>query len=452
MGRINGSNLKKAFWYLRRNGFKNTCYAICERLGERENYVYSSVDSETLRRQRERAEEYSARFSIVVPAYRTREPYLRAMLDSVQNQSYPKWELILADATEDDSVARVVKDYRDERVRYVRLLQNRGISENTNQALGLVRFPYTALLDHDDVLSPDALFEMAQKIAEEENRGRKVKLLYSDEDKCDGEQTRYFEPNQKEDFNLDLLLSNNYICHFLVMESCLIKELGFRKEYDGAQDFDLVLRAAERLLGDESQIAHIPKVLYHWRCHEASTAQNPRSKQYAYEAGQRAVQDFVDCQGWQARAVHLKHLGFYDLEYQAPIFQVRKDVGAVGGKLISRGRIAGGRLLEDGRLLYEGLPAAYSGRLNGACLQQDAYGVDIRLIQVRKECRELFEQAVGVPYVSLPGEETFDASTLPGDIDIPRASLAFGRAMKEAGFRILWQPSFCRKIREAGKE
>ncbi len=220
----------------------------------------------------------------------------------------------------------------------------------------------------------------------------------------------------------------------------MIKELGFRKEYDGAQDFDLALRAVDRLLDKENQIIHISKVLYHWRCHEESTAQNPQSKQYAYEAGRHAVQDFADNRNIAARAVHMKHLGFYRLEYDKPVLQTRDDIGAVGGRLLSHGRIVGGRLSEEGNVFYQGLPASYSGYMHRAVLQQNGEAVDIRLIAVREECRKLFEQIVGVPYKTLPGQEFFDASVLPEEMDYQTVSIALGKAIRSAGYRILWEP------------
>nr|WP_318686211.1 glycosyltransferase [uncultured Acetatifactor sp.] len=448
MKKLTRANFKKLYYYLKRNGIADALSAAKERLGggTNEDYAFIPPDRNVLDGQRREAEEYSASFSIIVPAYRTKSAYLQEMLESVLRQSYSKWELILADSTEDDSVEKTAGSFTDERVRYVRLPENLGISENTNRALELARFPFIGLLDHDDLLAPDALFQMAKRIEEGKKAGINIRMLYSDEDKCSQNANRYYEPNFKESFNLDLLLSNNYICHFLVMDGSLMKRLGFRKEYDGAQDYDLVLRAAGKLMQDEKQIAHIPRVLYHWRCHGESTAQNPQSKQYAYEAGLRAVKDFTDRQGWKARIMHLKHLGFYGIAYEGSVFAQRRDIGAVGGKVLKRGRIDGGRYAEDGEVFYKGLPGTYSGYLHRASLTQDAFAVDLRLIMVREECRKLFEQTVGVPYVTLPGEDTFDASVLPADMDIRRAGLAFGSAMKNAGYRILWQPSWRKKV------
>lgn len=467
MGSRIRANLKKTLYYLKRNGLRSTWYAARERLeeGKGKPYLFTAISEEEWNAQRKWAEEEKAAgrelptFSIVVPAYGTGEVYLRELFGSVLQQSYPYWQLVIADATEDDRVEKVAAEYRDRdscrdkdscrdrdsRICYVHLKENGGISRNSNQALSYVTGEFTGLLDHDDVLTSDALYEMAAQIMKGRQEGFAVRLLYSDEDKCDSTGTQYFEPNYKEKFNLDLILSNNYICHFLVMESNLIKSLKFRAEYDGAQDYDLVLRAAERLMSQESQIVHIPKVLYHWRCHADSTAENPRSKQYAYEAGLRAVQDFADRQGWKAEAVSLKHLGFYGLRYTASPFQSRKDLAAIGGRILRKGKIVGGRWTDEGILLYEGLPAFYSGYLHRAALSQDTDAVDIRCIQVREECREIFEKETGVIYKELPDKHIFDISVLPEGTDYRQVSIALGRAFRRAGYRILYLPEMTTK-------
>lgn len=493
MGRINRANLKKAIYYLKRNGVKNTWYAVRERLEERKAAPYSfmPVSEVELEKQREWSVDKSVSFSIVVPTYRTNEIYLQEMIQSVVDQTYPHWELVLADATEDDNVKNAVDKITSDincsatchagirnRIKYIKLPENAGIAVNTNQALQYATGDYIGLLDHDDVLTPDALYEMAACIENEKKQGMELQMLYSDEDKCNGDRTHYYEPNFKEKFNLDLLLSNNYICHFLVMKSELIKELGFRPEYDGAQDYDLVLRAAiylgaakkERGSGQTSaQIAHIPKVLYHWRCHTGSTAENPQSKQYAYDAGLRALQDFSDAMGYDAKAISLKHLGFYTLQYPQGALQARPELGAVGGRVLGKDspfggwKILGGRMAagerkstaddtENAVIFYKGLPAAYSGYLHRAVLTQDAEAVDIRCVQVREECRELFEQVVGVPYTEVHcnkenGDKKskqvliFDATTLPANTDYKALSLRLCKALRDAGYTILYDPS-----------
>ncbi|MCM1327135.1 MAG: glycosyltransferase [Bacteroidales bacterium] len=457
MGRRNLANLKKTIYYLKKNGLRSTWYAVREKLEQEKAapYVFEGVSKEEWNKQRNWAQKEKAQgrklpvISIIVPAYRTQEAYLRQLLDSLLQQSYPHWQLVLADATEDDSVERIVAEYRDRdscrdgdsRICYVHLKENGGISANSNQALAYVTGEFTGLLDHDDILTEDALYEVAARIVTAAQEGTRIGMLYSDEDKCGDIENEYFEPNYKEKFNLDLILGNNYICHFLVTESALLRELKFRQAYDGAQDYDLILRAAERLLPEEERIVYIPKVLYHWRSHALSTAENPFSKEYAYQAGLKAVQDFADRQGWEARAVSLQHPGFYRLEYQKSPFEHRADLAAVGGRVLHRGKIAGGRWTEEGILLYEGLPAFHSGYLHRAMLSQDADAVDIRCIQVREECREIFEKETGVIYKELPDKQIFDISLLPEGTDIKNLSIALGRAFRKAGYRILYLPT-----------
>lgn len=446
MKKINCASIKKTIYYLRRNGIRKTCAAVRERLdGKRaESYEWVPPTADKLLMQSRYADEqgYTITFSIVVPAYRTPGNCLRELVGALLAQSYGKWELILADASDDSSVRDVVAEYSDARIRYIRLGQNAGIAENTNQALQYVTGAYVGLLDHDDVLTADALFEMAKRIEEGRRIGREPWMLYSDEDKCNGDMTEYFEPNRKEDFNLDLLLSNNYICHFLVMRAELIQKLRLRKEFDGAQDYDLVLRAAAELKEREDMIVHIPRVLYHWRCHSGSTAENPASKMYAYHAGGQAVQAFADAMGWEAQTVATEHLGFYRLRYQGSPLRVRDDLGAVGGRLVSHGRICGGRMTEEGKVVYENLPVNYSGYLHRAVLSQDAQALDIRNMEVRTSLRELFREVTGLEYAVIPGTEKFDPATIPPQENPVELSLRLSRALREKGYRLLYLPEY----------
>lgn len=322
------ANLKKAWYYCKRNGLTNTVFAALERINDKNNdcYEWTPLTEDKLERQRQHTFDNPHTFSVLVPAYETDARFLRQMIESVTAQTYPHWELIIADAGKTDAVEKVVSEYlrEDGRIVYKRLTDNRGIAHNTNEALALATGDYIGLLDHDDVLTPDALYEMMLRIAEAEQSGNILQLLYSDEDKCDTDMQHYYEPHFKEEFNLDLILSNNYICHFLVMKAELMKQIRFQSDYDGAQDYKLVLDAVAAMIreaGDtfapKRQTAHIPKVLYHWRCHTGSTAQNPQSKLYAYEAGRRAVQSFCEGQGWHGAVVeHMRHLGFYKVKYQ----------------------------------------------------------------------------------------------------------------------------------------
>lgn len=441
---IHLADLKKAAFFLKRNGIRSTRYEIQERLEQRKQPIYrwKLASLEELKRQKRWAEEESARlkFSIVVPAYRTRENCLRDLVDSLLFQSYPYWELILADATEKETVSQVMKKYEDSRIRYVRLERNGGIAENTNRALELATGDYVGLLDHDDTLTRDALYEIAIRLEEKRREGVEVQLLYSDEDKGDKEMLIFDEPNRKENFNLDLLLSNNYICHFMVMKRELIQKLKLRGEFEGAQDYDLVLRAVEELQGKEETILHVPEAIYHWRCHGSSTSENPWSKRYAYDAGRRAIQEFADRRGWKVKVVEMPHPGFYRLEYEGGPLKVREDLAAVGGRLTEDGKITGGRMGTDGSVFYEGLPVVYSGYLHRAVLQQDADALDVRNMELRESLRGLFEEITGVPYKTLPGTEKFDAAALPEGTDPVEVSLRLSRALREQGYRLLYQP------------
>ena len=453
MGALNIANIKKTIYYFQRNGLKNTWHAARERLaqGKEAPYTYEAPSAKELLRQRECVAQGMKNgvyegidFSIVVPLYRTKPEFLKALIESIQEQTYPDWELVLADATEDDSVEMLVKAYEGvEGIRYIHLSSNDGISANTNAALGYATKKYIGLLDHDDMLTPDALFEMAEAIKTAREQGRDLHLIYSDEDKCNGDASEYYEPHFKEDFNYDLILSNNYICHFLVMKSELIQKLGFRPDYDGAQDYDLVLRAVAQLgLAEnperEALIGHVGKVLYHWRCHAASTAENPRSKEYAYEAGKRALQDYMDRIGVPCQAISLKHVGFYGLNYSGDFFATRKDVGIVGGPIIQKGKIAGGRMTLLGDVFYQGLDMHYSGYMHRAVLNQSTEAVDIRNITVRRELWDLFEEIAGVAYNTKPGTDIFDVSLLPSDTDYAKVSLELCAAVCAKGYRIVW--------------
>ncbi len=443
MGKLSIHNLRKTISYLRRNGLRETLVTIREHLPQtsRETYVYTPVVEQELERQRQRKWGNPVTFSIVVPAFHTPERYYRELLESVLGQTYPHWQLVVGDAGEEDSLGRLAASYGDERICYHRLSGNRGIADNTNETLRWATGDYVALLDHDDLLTPDALYEMAAAIEGGIHDGVPPRMLYSDEDKCDENAQRFYEPNIKPDFNLDLLLTNNYICHLLVMEAGLIKELGLRAEYDGAQDHDLVLRAAAKLRRSPGSILHIPKVLYHWRCHSASTAANPESKLYAYEAGVRASQDYADRQGWKARVSMTQHMGFSRTEYDPPVLEQRREIGAVGGRVLGRARrIVGGMMDETGQVQYKGLKDGYSGYLNRALLVQQATALDLRCLKLSEQCGKLFLQAVGQEYEEDGRTGMYRWQSLPPGSDPVVLGLALSLALREAGYILLWDP------------
>lgn len=464
------SNFTKTVNYLKKNGIRHAYYAAKERIGEERTsgYFYREPSAEELEAQRRETAEYSEVFSIVVPAYETREDFLCEMIDSVCRQSYGGWELIIVDASASDKVRRAVKDIigksteenRAGRIKYIRLAENKGISGNTNAGIEAAAGDYVALLDHDDFLAPDALYYMAKEIHRAGQRGMRPALLYTDEDKYEDDSGRYETPHEKQKFNLDLILSNNYVCHFMAVRADLMKKLQLRGEFDGAQDYDLVLRVAAGLLGTTAvhelprQIVHIPGILYHWRCHAGSTAENTASKSYAYEAGKAAVADFCSGQGWHVEVKHGLHLGFYEIIYLPDILTVRDDVGIVGGRILDpHGCICGGAFDEEGVCMYEGLYKEYSGgSTHRAALKQDVAAVDIRFMQVRPELRKEFEQITGLRYEErtvcckmgrMKGKiRTADISGLACDeAGYRKLSLELGKAAADRGYRVLWDPA-----------
>lgn len=263
------------------------------------------VDKRTLRRQKHAVFAQKPLISIVIPLYCTPLPYLKELLESVRRQSYENWQLCLADGSPDDKAKEFIEKHygREKRIVYRKLEENGGISVNTNEAVALAAGEYLMLCDHDDTLEPDALYEIVKAI---NDTGADV--LYTDEDKVSMDGRHYFDPNFKPDFNLFRLRENNYICHIFVVKKSLTDETGLlRSEFDGAQDFDFILRCCEKA----QKITHIPKVLYHWRCHMDSTAADPSSKAYAYEAGRKAVREHYQRLGIDAKVEMTERPGWY---------------------------------------------------------------------------------------------------------------------------------------------
>ena len=264
-----------------------------------------------LRMQRQQKFAYMPKISIVVPLYKTPENYLKELIASVQNQSYTNWELCLSDGSGEDSpLIELLKKYekREPRIHVVYHKKRLQISDNTNEALNICTGDYIAFADHDDLLAPNALYECVMAI----NQDAEIEMLYSDEDKVNMEGTEYFQPHFKSDFNIDLLRSVNYFCHLVVVKRELFQKVGMlQSEYDGAQDYDFVLRCVE----NTSHIKHIAKILYHWRAHQDSTAENPESKTYITEAGVRAIQAHYDRVGIRAIVEPMCHAGWYRSKY-----------------------------------------------------------------------------------------------------------------------------------------
>lgn len=237
--------------------------------------------------QQQRAQHFSVepKISIVTPLFNTPENYLEQMVESVLCQTYGNWELCLYDCSDpgNEKIGERCRQYRkqDQRVLYTRG-ENCGISENTNRCIELSSGDYIGILDHDDCLHPSSLYEVVKAINESHSD-----FIYSDEIKFDTAISQSFAPNFKPDFAADELRAHNFICHFNVYSRSLYKKAGgYRKEFDGSQDHDLVLRLTEQA----ERIVHIPKILYYWRVHKNSVAMNIHAKSYATDAGVRAVE------------------------------------------------------------------------------------------------------------------------------------------------------------------
>jgi O-antigen biosynthesis protein len=235
-----------------------------------------------------RTYEHNPLISIVVPAYNTPDKYFVPLLQSLKDQLYPNWQLCVADGSPDAKRAKAIKQacLHDDRIVYQCLHKNYGIVGNTNVAIKLATGDFVGFLDHDDILSPHALLEVADAI----NRHDKADLLYSDEDKISDDGKVRSLPYFKPDWSPTLLESVNYMTHFTVVRRTLLQKLGgLRDGFDGSQDYDFLLRATDAT----KNIVHIPKVLYHWRLADGSTAGPIENKSYADNAGQKALQDHV---------------------------------------------------------------------------------------------------------------------------------------------------------------
>lgn len=308
--------IQKGFRYLKHYGPKEFWIRLHERF-EPEEVPYGPwyeayvPDEAALEKQRHHHFEYSPLISVAVPAYRTPEKFLAQMIDSLLAQTYGNWELCIANGSpEDSAMKKVLEEYtkKDSRIRVSELTENKGIAGNTNAALEMAQGEFVGLLDHDDLLAPNALYEIVRALDEDRN----LDAVYTDEDKVTTGLDEHFQPHLKPDFNLDLLRSNNYICHFFVVRRSIVQKVGgFCQEFDGAQDHDFIFRCIETA----EKVGHIPEILYHWRTHKASTADNPASKMYAFDAGKRAIEAHLKRTGTEGIVSHTPDLGFFRVKY-----------------------------------------------------------------------------------------------------------------------------------------
>lgn len=296
---------------------KDGMRAWVEQIKKEVNPQYSNYDAwirlrelkkEELEEQRKKSREFTYQpvISIIIPLYNTPIRYLKEIVDSIVGQTYENWQLCLADGSTTSKVENCIrKRYgKDSRILYKKLEKNTGISGNTNEALKLATGDFILLADHDDVIVPQALYEIVKVL----NERPETDIIYTDEDKISMDGKFYFGPNFKSDFSIDLLQSLNYICHIFTVRKTIVDQIGgFRSEYDGAQDYDFILRCCEK----SDKIYHIPQILYHWRAHPDSTAEDPESKRYAYDAGKHAIQEHYRRSEIDATVEDSKYFGIY---------------------------------------------------------------------------------------------------------------------------------------------
>jgi hypothetical protein len=291
------SKAHRAFHLFKRGGFR----ALKERILKRDNYqdwvaTYDTITESERKKMRESLATlpHKPLISILLPVYNVPEQSLRRAIESVRAQVYPHWQLCIADDNSPNSrVREVIKEYAeaDSRITYVFRTANGHISEATNSAASIAQGDWFGFLDHDDELREHALYMVAREL----NKYPESDLLFSDEDKITAEGVRH-DPYFKSDWNPELLLCHNCVCHFTVVRASLFRELnGLRKEFDGAQDWDFVLRASEKT--SAQKIRHIPHVLYHWRVIEGSTAKETAAKPYVTAAQIKAISQHLERRG-----------------------------------------------------------------------------------------------------------------------------------------------------------
>lgn len=316
---LNKNNFSKLFKMIKKYGIKYTFQKLKITLAgrlkvdNRPQYIQwiekNEPSKSDLEKQRKYKFKYEPKISILVPMYKTPVNFFKELVDSMINQTYSNWELCLADGSEEknEEIEKIVS--KDERIKYHFIGENKNISGNTNEALKLATGDFIGLLDHDDLLLDFTLYEVVKAI----NENPDVEFIYTDEDKIDEIIENRFDPYFKSDFAIDTLRSLNYICHFSVFKKELMDKLGgFRSKYDGAQDYDIILRMSE----ETDKIVHISKILYHWRVHKDSTARVPEAKPYTVEAGIRALEDHLERLGLDAEVREGKTRGSYEVQYK----------------------------------------------------------------------------------------------------------------------------------------
>lgn len=311
------SNLKELFRNIKEKGFKEAYKILTNKVEKGDTkppyetwMKLNDPSREELEKQRNTKFDITPKMSVIVPMYNTPVNFFSELVDYMIKQTYENWELCLADGSPEKNkeIEEICK--KDERIKYNFLGKNLGISGNTNEALKMATGDYISLLDHDDIIPENCLYEVVKAINEDPS----IEFIYTDEDKITTMDKPRFDPYFKPDFAIDTLRANNYICHFSTFRKDLMDKLGgFRDKYNGAQDYDIIIRMAETA----KNIKHIPKILYHWRVHELSTAKpGATAKPYAFEAGIKVLQDHLERVGLEGKVNHGVTLGSYKITYK----------------------------------------------------------------------------------------------------------------------------------------
>lgn len=479
-----GNKVHYLLGLVQKHGLTGLVVKFLERKNDREDQEYQkNWQSESLQReewecQRKAVFPQMPLISVVVPAYETPEPFLRSLVESLQQQTYGNWQLCVGDGSVSDKVQQVLASLQelDDRICFCHV-KNGGISENTNAALKLVRGSYVGFMDHDDCLAEDALYEVVRVL----NENPDCQVLYTDEDKIDASGEHHFRPHRKTDYNPELLRHYNYVCHFVVVEKMLLDQVGgLRSAYDGSQDYDLLLRLSERV----RRFYHIDRILYHWRAHEQSTAGSSLSKDYAYEAGQRALDDYMKRRGIPAQVCAKKGRQSYTVHYlpgscSFPVLNLRDKsqwetltgnsaggeyvllydgtlikrpgdglqqelfgytlvgkVGMVGVRFSSHGKLlsSGYQLDSDGRLQpqFAGLPVKFHGPFDRAVIPQNVTALPLTCVLLNTRFLPMLVDLISAYYKTGVGHPQ-DASPW-SDMDL---ALALADQIRQAGYTVV---------------
>lgn len=352
-------------------------------------------------------------FTVIMAVSDPRPDRFEDSMISVLSQTWAGFEFIVADCGMKSAIANVLADYDDDRIRHFRLQGMANVSDALNSAALHASGDYIVFLDYADLLTPDALFETAVSIM-----STGAEILYSDEDCCDSAVRKFFSPYIKPDFNKDYLFASPYITHMLVIRRELFLAMRFRSRFDGAREYDLILRAPK------SGICHIPRVLYHVR-------RLPEKKVSAVDA-RAALENYFSVRGVRAKVTQTGSGCFMHVDYLPDIFTVRKEIGVIGGKVLDRrGRIVGGMMDEKGHVAFEGLYETDPGHQRGAVTVRNADAVDARCMRIRPELCGLYQEVFGSSYHTPMRGRVYE---------IREKSLQFCERARAKGYLILWDP------------